>query len=339
MRALYWDGHELSFNTSYPLPSTRPKIDDRESSIAGATGSRPATTDNPTARVKVHLAGICSTDLQIFKGYMGFKGVPGHEFVGSVSDGPGDLVGKRVVGEINFGCGKCDSCRRDLSRHCPNRNVLGIVNADGAFAEYTSVPVENLHAVPENIPDEEAVFTEPLAAAFEILTQIQLDPGDDVLVLGDGKLGNLCAQVLRLTGAKVTALGKHPEKLKLIKKSGVRTILLNDWQPRLFDVVVEATGSPSGLALALSAVRPRGTLVLKSTIAGNHQVSLAPIVINEINVIGSRCGPFPDALAALATQQVSVTPLIEKIYSLNNGLAAVSHAGKPGARKILLRPS
>jgi threonine dehydrogenase-like Zn-dependent dehydrogenase len=193
--------------------------------------------------------------------------------------------------------------------------------------------------VPEHVSDEEAVFTEPLAAAFEILTQFQLDPGDDVLVLGDGKLGNLCAQVLRLTGAKVTALGKHAEKLALIKKAGVRTILLNDWQPRRFDVVVEATGSPSGLALALSAVRPRGTLVLKSTIAGNHQVSLAPIVINEINVIGSRCGPFPDALEALSTRQVSVTPLIEKIYSLNDGLGAVSHAGKPGAKKILLRPS
>jgi threonine dehydrogenase-like Zn-dependent dehydrogenase len=339
MRALYWDGHDLSFNTSYPSPSSRPRIEDGESQIAGAAGNRPTGGENQTALVKVHLAGICATDLHIFKGYMGFKGVPGHEFVGSVSDGPSDLVGKRVVGEINFGCGKCDSCRRDLSRHCPSRNVMGIVNADGAFAEYVSVPVENLHAVPESIPDEEAVFTEPLAAAFEILSQIQLDPGDDVLVLGDGKLGSLCAQVLRLTGAKVTALGKHPEKLKLIKKSGVRTILLNDWQPRRFDVVVEATGSPSGLALALSAVRPRGTLVLKSTIAANHQVSLNPIVINEINVIGSRCGPFPDALDALSTKRVVVKPLIEKIYSLNDGLAAVSHAGKPGARKILLQPS
>jgi threonine dehydrogenase-like Zn-dependent dehydrogenase len=329
MRALYWDGHELSFNTSYPLPSTGPKIDD----------CRGDWQSPQCAVVKVHLAGICATDLQIFKGYMDFKGVPGHEFVGSVSDGPSHLVGKRVVGEINFGCGKCDFCQRDLSRHCANRTVMGILNADGAFAEYVSVPTANLHVVPEHVSDEEAVFTEPLAAAFEILTQFQLDPGDDVLVLGDGKLGNLCAQVLRLTGAKVTALGKHAEKLALIKKAGVRTILLNDWQPRRFDVVVEATGSPSGLALALSAVRPRGTLVLKSTIAGNHQVSLAPIVINEINVIGSRCGPFPDALEALSTRQVSVTPLIEKIYSLNDGLGAVSHAGKPGAKKILLRPS
>ena len=339
MRALYWDGHELSLSSSYPSQSTGPKIEDRESKIVGATASRSTSDENQTALVKVHLAGVCSTDLQILKGYMGFKGVPGHEFVGSVSEGPRDLVGKRVVGEINFACGKCDSCRRDLRRHCPNRAVMGILNADGAFAEYVSVPTANLHVVPDNVSDEEAVFTEPLAAAFEILTQIQLDQADDVLVLGDGKLGNLCAQVLRLTGAKITALGKHAEKLALIKKTGVRTIQLNDWKPRLFDVVVEATGSATGLELALSAVRPRGALILKSTIAGNHQVSLAPIVINEINMIGSRCGPFPDALGALAAKQVCVTPLIEEIYTLNDGVAAVGHAARPGARKILIKPS
>jgi threonine dehydrogenase-like Zn-dependent dehydrogenase len=317
MRALYWNGCDLSFQSAYPSP------------VAG----------EHTALVKVHLAGVCSTDLQIFKGYMGFKGVPGHEFVGSVSEGPSDLIGKRVVGEINFGCGECDACRRDLSRHCANRSVMGILNADGAFAEQVAVPVGNLHAVPDDVGDDEAVFTEPLAAALEILTQVQLDPGDEVLVLGDGKLGNLCAQALRLSGAKISALGKHAGKLALIKKAGVRTIQLSDWRPRLFDVVVEATGSASGLELALSAVRPRGTLILKSTIAGAHQVSLAPIVINEISVIGSRCGPFPDALDALAAKQVSVTPLIDKIYSLNDGLAAISHAARPGARKILLQPS
>jgi threonine dehydrogenase-like Zn-dependent dehydrogenase len=337
MRALHWDGRELSFQTSYPLPSSKPKVEDGESAIVGATGSRP-TTDSERALVKVHLAGICSTDLQIFKGYMGFKGVPGHEFVGSVTEGRSDLVGKRVVGEINFACGKCDLCRHALNRHCPNRRVMGILNADGALAEYISVPMANLHVVPENVSDEEAVFTEPLAAAFEILTQVKLNPKDDVLVLGDGKLGNLCAQVLRLTGANVTALGKYREKLELIKKSGASTVLLDDWRQRRFDVVVEATGSSSGLALALSAVRPRGNLVLKSTIAGNHQLSLASVVINEISVIGSRCGPFPDALDALSTKRVEVTPLIEKTYSLNDGLAAVSHAGKPGAKKILLRP-
>jgi threonine dehydrogenase-like Zn-dependent dehydrogenase len=316
MQALEWDGQSLRLNSAYREPSL----------------------DAATALVKVHLAGICSTDLQILKGYMGFRGVPGHEFVGTVREGPRDLVAKRVVGEINFGCGHCDYCRRDLIRHCPNRSVMGILNADGAFADCVAVPISNLHQVPDTISDEEAVFTEPLAAAFEILTQIQLDPGDEVLVLGDGKLGNLCAQALRLSGAKITALGKHADKLALIKRAGVRTMLLSDWQPRWFDVVVEATGSASGLELALSAARPRGTLILKSTIAGNHQVSLAPIVINEINVIGSRCGPFVDALDALAARQVSVTPLIEKIYLLSDGVAAMQHAALNGAKKVLLRP-
>jgi threonine dehydrogenase-like Zn-dependent dehydrogenase len=333
MRALCWDSVELRLNPSQPRPTLNSKIEDGESKIASHTDAVP------TALVKVHLAGICSTDLQILKGYMGFTGVPGHEFVGSVSEGPEALIGKRVVGEINFGCGNCQFCRRDLSRHCPNRRVMGILKADGAFAEYVAVPVANLHVVPENISDEEAVFTEPLAAAFEMLTQMQLNPGDDVLVLGDGKLGNLCAQVLRLTGAKITAVGKHADKLALIKKAGVRTLHHSDWQPRLFDVVVEATGATAGLELALSAVRPRGTLILKSTVAGNHQTSLAPIVIHEITVIGSRCGPFAPALEALANKQISVTPLIEKTYPLADGVEAMRHAAQPGAKKILLRPA
>jgi threonine dehydrogenase-like Zn-dependent dehydrogenase len=215
---------------------------------------------------------------------------------------------------------------------------MGILNADGAFAEFVAVPVENLHLVPGTVSDEQAVFTEPLAAAFEISRQIQVSAGDEILVLGDGKLGNLCAQVLRLTGAKVTALGKHEDKLKIIKRAGVRTMVLNDWKARLFDVVVEATGSAAGLELAIGAVRPRGTLVLKSTIAAAHKVSLAPLVINEINLIGSRCGVFPDALDALAAGQVSVAPLIEEVYSLEQGLEALQHAGRRGARKILLKP-
>jgi threonine dehydrogenase-like Zn-dependent dehydrogenase len=316
MKAICWDGDAVTLDSSYP----------------------PPVPDPYTAIVKVHLAGICSTDLQIFKGYMKFRGVPGHEFVGSVSHGPKEWLGKRVVGEINFGCGKCEFCARDLSRHCPNRTVMGIVKADGAFAEYVAVPAENLHPVPGSISDEQAVFTEPLAAAFEILRQIQISMGDEILIIGDGKLGSLCAQVLRLTGAKVTVLGKHRDKLELIKRAGVRTILLNDWQPRLFDVVVEATGSAVGLDLAIGAVRPRGTLVLKSTIAGAHQVSLAPLVINEINLIGSRCGVFSDALEALAANNTSVVPLIEQVYPLEQGIEAIQHAARPGARKILLRP-
>jgi threonine dehydrogenase-like Zn-dependent dehydrogenase len=315
MKAICWDGHEVTLDSSYPPP-----VPDQESAI-----------------VKVHLAGICSTDLQIFKGYMNFRGVPGHEFVGSVRQGPENWLGKRVVGEINFGCGRCEFCDRDLTRHCPNRTVMGILNADGAFAEYVAVPVENL-VVPPSVSDEQAVFTEPVAAAFEILRQIQVSTGDEILILGDGKLGNLCAQVLRLTGAKLTALGKHQDKLDLIRRTGVRTTLLNEWEPRLFDVVVEATGSAAGLELAISAVRPRGTLVLKSTIAGAHQVSLAPLVINEINLVGSRCGIFSDALEALAARQISVVPLIEQVYPLAQGIEAIQHAGRPGARKILLQP-
>jgi len=315
MRALYWDGRELCLLPSFATP-----------------------TDKSTGLIKVHLAGICATDLQIFAGYMGFTGIPGHEFVGSVEQGPDELIGKRVVGEINFGCGECAACCGGLDRHCPNRKVMGILNANGAFADYVAVPCENLHLVPENISDEEAVFVEPLAAAFEILTQTHPKPDDNVLVLGDGKLGNLCAQVLQLTGAKVTAIGKHSDKLSLLNNVGIRTQLLENWQPSLFDIVVEATGSSSGFGLALNAVRPRGTLVLKSTIAGMQQVSLAPLVINEINVIGSRCGPFPEALAALSAKQIAVTPLIEKIYPLADSLAAVAEARRAGVRKILLQP-
>jgi threonine dehydrogenase-like Zn-dependent dehydrogenase len=316
MHALYWNGRSLEFNSAYRAPQG----------------------GGQTALVKVHLAGICATDLQIFKGYMGFTGVPGHEFVGSVVEGPQALIAKRVVGEINFGCGNCDYCQRGLSRHCPARSVMGIVNADGAFAQYVSIPAPNLHLVPEGVADEEAVFTEPLAAAFEILEQVQVSHGDEILVLGDGKLGNLCAQVMHLASARVTVLGKHDDKLKLLKQAGVRTVRLEGWRAKQFDIVVEATGAASGLRLALDAVRPRGTLVLKSTIAGNHQLSLAPIVINEINVIGSRCGPFAPALEALQQKRVAVTPLIEKIYPLADGVDAVAHAAKSGARKILLRP-
>jgi len=315
MRALYWDGGDLKFRENHPEPKT--------------TGGE--------AIVRVRLAGICSTDLQIFQGYMGFRGVPGHEFVGEVVKGAPALAGKRVVGEINFGCGFCESCRRGLARHCAKRRVMGILNADGCFAECVTVPARNLHAVPENISDEEAVFTEPLAAAFEILEQIEVDFTREVLVLGDGKLGILCAQVLAVTGARVTLVGKHADKLKLAKGAGVRTVLLADWKPKLFDIVVEATGSTSGLEAALAAVRPRGTLVLKSTVAEEHKISLAPLVINEVTVVGSRCGVFPPALEALARKKISVTPMIEKIYSLTDGVAGVRRAAQRGARKILLK--
>src|SRR3989338_5695191 len=209
MRPLNWNGRQLNLDPAYPTPEA----------------------DDLSSLLRVRFAGICSTDLQILRGYMGFRGVLGHELVGDVVEGPGELVGKRVVSEINFACRRCEFCAQGLDRHCRERRVMGILGADGSFAEYVAVPAENLHPVPDGVSDEEAVFTEPLAAAFEILEQVQVDPGDQVLVLGDGKLGNLCAQVLRLTGASVTALGKHEDKLKLIKRSGIRTILLSDCKP------------------------------------------------------------------------------------------------------------
>ncbi len=317
MRALYFDGGKLQYVDDHPEPVAGP--DD--------------------AIVRVHLGGVCSTDLQILAGYMGFKGIPGHEFVGKVVEGPAALAGRRVVGEINYACRRCPTCRQGLGRHCPSRTVMGILGADGAFAEYLAVPVANLHVVPDGVPDEAAVFTEPLAAAFSILEQVTLGPDDDVIVLGDGKLGLLCAQVMAGTGASVTLVGKHAENLTLVTGRGVATSLLEDWVPSgAADCVVEATGSAAGLALAAAAVRPRGTLVLKSTVADEHRLSLAPLVINEITVIGSRCGLFPPALQALADRAVEVTPLIDATFSLAGGVDAIAHAAEPGVRKVLLTP-
>jgi len=316
MRALHWDGNQLQLHKTYPEPQEK----------------------EGWALVQIRLAGICSTDLQILKGYMGFTGVPGHEFVGEVVAGATTLRGKRVVGEINFACGACEWCHRQLGRHCANRQVMGILHADGSFAQYLKVPLANLHEVPENIPDEAAVFTEPIAAAFEILEQVHLYPGAEVVVLGDGKLGLLCAQVLHVAGVSVTVVGKHEKKLALLRQLGVRAIVRTAWTAQPTDIVVEATGTADGLSHAMSIVRPRGTLVLKSTVAQAHSVSLAPLVINEVTVVGSRCGPFPPALQALAQGKLSVTPLIDQIYPLVEGLAAMHHAAQPGVLKVLLRP-
>jgi threonine dehydrogenase-like Zn-dependent dehydrogenase len=316
MRALCWNGDSLKLERSHPDPQA----------------------DGETALVRVSLAGICSTDLQILDGYLGFRGVPGHEFVGRVIDGPPSWKGRRVVGEINFACGRCEYCARDLGRHCPDRKVMGIVGADGAFAESVAVPAANLHPVPDALADEEAVFTEPLAAAFEILEQVPVEAGMEALVLGDGRLGLLCAQVLKLATPRVTLVGKHPRKLAVVQKSGIRTLLLQDWRAAKVDLAVEATGSVSGLQMACAAVRPRGTLVLKSTLAKEHRLSLAPLVIEEITVVGSRCGLFPPALEALELGSVHVAPLVDKIYPLEDAPEAIAHTRRPGALKILLRP-
>jgi threonine dehydrogenase-like Zn-dependent dehydrogenase len=267
---------------------------------------------------------------------MGFRGVLGHEFVGSVSDGPDALQGRRVVGEINFACRSCATCRAGLERHCPERRVMGILDADGAFAEYVRVPVANLHPVPDAVPDEAAVFVEPLAAAFEILEQVDVHEGGDCLVLGDGKLGLLVAQVLRSAGARVRLVGKHAAKLAIAERAGVETVLRDAYRPEPTSLVIEATGSGDGFDCALAAVKPRGTLVLKTTVAQRAAIDLAPVVINEVQVIGSRCGPFPPALHALESGAIDVRPLIHERVPLADGLSALRLAETRGVLKVLI---
>jgi threonine dehydrogenase-like Zn-dependent dehydrogenase len=290
------------------------------------------------ALVRPTLAGVCNTDLELVKGYMGFRGVLGHEFVGVVEAGDPDWEGVRVVGEINFACGRCDSCERGLGRHCPKRRVMGIQAADGAFAEAVAVPVRNLHVVPDAVSDERAVFAEPLAAAFEILEQVPVDAGLDCTVLGDGKLGLLAAQVLDDAGARVLAVGRHPEKLAILSRRGIETTLASDWRPSPTSLVIEATGSAEGFAAAIASTRPRGTLVLKSTVAEHPHVDLAPLVVHEISVVGSRCGPFEPALAALAEDRIDVASLVSDRLPLSRGVQALERAAQRGALKVLLEP-
>jgi threonine dehydrogenase-like Zn-dependent dehydrogenase len=277
---------------------------------------------------------------------MGFRGVLGHEFVGEVVDGPEgwleEWAGARVVGEINLACTHCPSCARGLDRHCPHRRVLGILDADGAMAQYVALPTPNLHRVPSSLGDEDAVFTEPVAAAFEILEQCPIGSGQRCVVLGDGKLGLLIAQVLHGSGARVLAIGKHSEKLALLSQLGIETALLDEWRERAVaerygtDFVVEATGSPQGFRLALAATRPRGTVVLKSTIAEAPALDLSPIVIDEIQVLGSRCGPFAPALEALAAGRVCVGELVHDRFPLADGARALERAAEPGVLKVLI---
>jgi threonine dehydrogenase-like Zn-dependent dehydrogenase len=285
--------------------------------------------------VRVTRAGVCETDLQLIKGYMGFRGVLGHEFVGVAESGP--YAGRRVVGEINCACWRCDTCRSGLPTHCPKRTVLGILNHDGAFADLMAVPQRNLHLVPDSIPDDIAVFTEPVAAAFQIPTQLSIARTARIVVLGDGRLGNLCAQVLASIADDVLVVGKHPEKLALLDAIGVKTALLSDELPRrAADIVVECTGSESGLPTALSLVRPRGTIVLKTTVAGTQTLAWAPFVIDEVTLVGSRCGPFDRALEALEHGLVDVEPLIADRFDLSNGLMALQRAQQKGVLKVLL---
>jgi alcohol dehydrogenase len=290
------------------------------------------------ALIRPRVAGICNTDIEIVRGYFGFQGVLGHEFVGDVvacEDSPG-WVGRRVVGEINAWCGDCPTCRRGDPTHCPNRSTLGIYKRDGAMAEYFTLPAKLLLEVPSALSDEEAVFTEPLAAACEILEQIHLRPTDRVHVIGDGKLGLLVAQVLQLTGCDLTVIGKHEAKLAILKRRGVRTCLLNDLPPGLADVVVEATGNPDGFALARRLLRPRGTLILKSTYHGAVNLDLSMVVVDEIRLVGSRCGPFSAALRLLEQGLVDVKSLISETHPFSKAEEAFARAAAPGVLKVLL---
>jgi len=290
------------------------------------------------ALIKIQYAGICNTDLEITRGYMGFNGIPGHEFVGIVEQSNDqNIIGKRVVGDINIGCGKCTLCIAGLSNHCPVRSVLGILHKNGAFAEYVTLPVRNLHIVPDSVSDKEAVFTEPLAAAFEILHQINIMKSQRVCVLGDGKLGLLVSQVMSTTGCDLVVVGKHAQKLLLLQNMNIRTETAASFDENNFDVVIECTGSSSGIEKALHIVRPGGKIVLKTTAAVQGKIDLNHIVINEISLIGSRCGPFPDALKAIEAGCFNLLPLISAEYSLKDGLKAMDHASKRGVIKIILK--
>ena len=317
MNALWLENHKFSFRKDVPVPVPQPG----------------------EALVRVRLAGICSTDLELVKGYLPFTGIPGHEFVGDVisaPEGAGDWSGRRVVGDINLTCGTCEQCLSGRSTHCSKRTVLGILNHDGAFTEFLSLPVINLHQVPDSVTDEAAVFTEPLAAALEIQQQVHIHPDDRVLVIGAGRLGLLIAETLSLTGCDLKAVTRHERQRKLLTGRGICSIREEDIPEGKMDVVVEATGSPAGFLLARKAVRPRGTIVFKSTYKGEHKADFSSLVVEEITLVGSRCGPFLPALRLLKKKKVDPAALIDARYPLSDGIRAMEHASRPGVLKVLL---
>lgn len=314
MKALWLENNQLQLRTDVPVPE-------------------PPSGE---ALVRVLRAGICNTDLELLRGYYPYTGILGHEFVGVIEQGPTQLVNRRVVGEINAVCGECRFCLSGQPTHCENRTVLGIVNRNGAFAEYLTLPVENLHLVPDTVSTDAATFTEPVAAALEIQQQVALRADDRVLVVGDGKLGQLVAQTLALTGCDILVVGRHREKLDYLAARGMKTGLADAVNDRSFDLSVECTGNPEGFAIARRALRPRGTLVLKSTYAGQLTFDASSLVVDEITLIGSRCGPFPQALELLATGRVDVKPLIHARYPLEAGLSAFNRAQERGVLKVLL---
>ena len=312
MRGLWLEDRKLRFRDDLPTP-------------------RP---EDGEALIRVLAAGICNTDVEMTRGYYPFTGVPGHEFVGVVESG--ELRGKRVVGEINAVCHACEACRRGDTTHCDHRTVLGIKGRHGTMAEFLTLPAGNLHVVPEEVSNERAVFTEPLAAALEICEQVDIGPETRVLVVGDGKLGQLIARALALTGCRLAVVSRSPVKRRMLERAGIITIGSADVQPRSADVAVECSGSPAGFELARRALRPRGTLVMKSTYAGELTFNASSLVVDEITLIGSRCGPFAPALRLIASGKIDPEPLIDARYPLINGTDAFDHAQKPGVLKVIV---
>lgn len=317
MHGLWLEDQQLSLRTDLPRPE-------------------PASGE---ALIRVRLAGICSTDLELTRGYYPYTGVPGHEFVGEVADAPEDRSweGRRVVGEINAACGACNSCRSGRPTHCEERTVLGIVGRDGAFAQYLTLPLPNLHRVPDSVTDEAAVFCEPLAAALEICQQVHVRPTASALVVGAGRLGQLVARVLALTGCRLEVMARYEEQQQMLASRGIPFLHEGQLPRRCVDLVVETTGSVQGFSLARKAVRPRGTIVLKSTYAGQaNQVDLSALVVDEITLQGSRCGPFAPALRLLSQGQVDTTDLYRYCFPLSRALRAFEMARRPAAMKVLL---
>ena len=318
MQCLWLDQQKLVFQERVPIP----------------------TPGKDQALIRVLLAGICSTDLELLRGYYPFSGIPGHEFVGIVVDSPEDPTwnGKRVVGEINIACGVCHACKIGLTRHCEDRKTLGIHDWNGVFADYMVLPLSNLHVVPDHVPDDMAVFTEPLAAAHEILEQTIIQQTDRVLIIGAGRLGLLAAMVIQQTGCELDVAIRYPKQQILLEKLNINMITTQNTDHRNYDVVIEATGSVDGFTQACKSVRPRGRIILKSTYKGNAEINLSGIVVNEVTLIGSRCGSFEPAMRILTDGRVDPRPLIEAKFPLAQGVNAFVYAGRQGVLKVLVQP-
>ncbi|MFP4016299.1 MAG: MDR/zinc-dependent alcohol dehydrogenase-like family protein [Halanaerobiales bacterium] len=296
----------------------------------------PEPEDNEVL-VKTRLAGVCNTDLEILRGYQGFEGVLGHEFVGTVvEDNKGELKDKRVVGSINIPCNYCAICQQGLYNHCQNIRCLGIINKDGVFAEYFTLPRENIYLLPDQISDQEAVFVEPMAAAVEIIEKIHIRPTDDVVVLGDGKLGLITAMTLWSMGYDIKVVGKHSDKLNILEEMGIETVMLDKFNKRT-QVVIDCTGSNSGLETAIKSVQPEGKIILKTTLADNYNINLSKIAVNELQIIGSRCGPFAPTIRLMKRNKLPLKKMIDKIFDFKDGVEALNYAAQKGVMKVLLK--